>query len=172
MIVTPEYLRARLNYCPDTGQLTWKAHESMPKRWNTRWSGKVAGKLTSRGYLQVRVLGRLYLGHRVAWAIATGGWPTGVIDHIDGDCLNNALENLRSVTQGINSKNRLRNANNTSGVTGVKWNKSRKKWMAALASRHLGYFTSLEAASAARLAAEAEDGQYTERHGTTGATNA
>lgn len=42
-----------------------------------------------------------------------------VVDHIDGIGLNNTLDNLRLVTQQVNSLNRKKLCNNTTGVTGV-----------------------------------------------------
>ena len=35
-----------------------------------------------------------------------GSWPSGQIDHIDGNKLNNAIHNLRDVPQSINMQNR------------------------------------------------------------------
>ena len=46
-----------------------------------------------------------------------------VIDHIDGDFTNNTRSNIRVVSQKINSKNRKKHSNNTSGYTGITWNK-------------------------------------------------
>lgn len=48
--------------------------------------------------------------------------------------------------------------NNTSGVTGIHWNKSRKKWQSRIKingkTTHLGYFNCFIEAVAYRLAAE------------------
>lgn len=56
------------------------------------------------------------------------------IDHIDGNKLNNKIENLRAVTRSQNNQNRrAAQANNeTSGVMGVHYDKSRNKWAASL----------------------------------------
>lgn len=43
------------------------------------------------------------------------------IDHIDGDKLNNKIDNLRLVDRQINCKNRTKRSDNTSGVTGINW---------------------------------------------------
>ena len=42
-----------------------------------------------------------------------------VIDHIDGDTNNNELSNIRITTQQINSKNRRKRIDNTTGITGI-----------------------------------------------------
>lgn len=69
---------------------------------------------------------------------------TVVVDHIDGDGLNNQRVNLRNCTDGENKRNRGMQRNNTSGVKGVSWSRQAKKWHARISvdkkSLHLGYF--------------------------------
>ena len=52
-----------------------------------------------------------------------------VIDHVDGDISNNKRDNLRLVSQRINSHNRKKNKNNTSGYTGIHYNKKARLYM-------------------------------------------
>ncbi len=54
------------------------------------------------------------------------------IDHIDGNPSNNRKYNLRICTIQKNSCNQKLHTNNTSGVTGVWWNKKTNKWVAEL----------------------------------------
>jgi hypothetical protein len=68
------------------------------------------------------------------------------------------------VAQSTNLKNQFMRDANTSGVTGVTWDKWGNAWKAQIGGRHLGRFDTLEAAAAARKAAESQLG-YTERHG-------
>lgn len=79
------------------------------------------------------------------------------VDHIDGDGLNNCRSNLRPVTHKQNLENRRLNKNNKSGVRGVSWNKRARKWRAYVMSngieKHLGFFTRLEEAEKAVIAA-------------------
>lgn len=60
--------------------------------------------------------------------------PVGyVIDHIDGNGLNNQKSNLRICTHAENTRNRTKvNKNNTSGYNGVSWYKRDKKWAARI----------------------------------------
>ena len=77
------------------------------------------------------------------------------VDHIDGDPLNNRRANLRVCTNAENSRNRTRlRRDNTSGVCGVTWYSKKRKWGAGIRlngrRKHLGLYTTLEAASRAR----------------------
>ena len=75
------------------------------------------------------------------------------IDHMDGDGLNNIRSNLRSATKAQNSRNRGKPKTNTSGVKGIRWNKSCSKWEARIwcdgTYHHLGLFTTKELAAEA-----------------------
>lgn len=79
-------------------------------------------------------------------------------DHIDRDTLNNRRYNLRPATHAENSRNQSLHKNNTSGVTGVSWNKRDSKWSAEIRINgehlYLGYFINKEDAIRARLYAE------------------
>lgn len=74
-----------------------------------------------------------------------------IVDHIDGDRLNNTRVNLRICTQSENSKNRCVPKNNKSGFKGVCWSKRSGKWVAQLTANgrvmHLGLFTCPTAAA-------------------------
>jgi hypothetical protein len=87
-IHTPQELAEKLDYNPDTGELTWKR-----LRDSTR-IGQKAKALDVAGYIQVNISGNVYKGHRVAWAIHYGRWPVGMIDHINGQRSDNRIENL------------------------------------------------------------------------------
>ncbi len=84
-----------------------------------------------------------------------------VVDHVDGDGLNNCRKNLRVVTGGINNINSkvLRN-DNLSGKRGVSWDDRTGKWRATITlrgkQRNLGRFSSREDAIKARINAENE----------------
>lgn len=59
--------------------------------------------------------------HRIIWELLNGtAPPNSLIDHIDGNVLNNSPENLRLVFPDLNSKNKAIYKNNTTGVAGVK----------------------------------------------------
>jgi hypothetical protein len=160
-------VRERLDYDPETGIFLWKWRDDVPIYVNSRRAGKVAGA-DSKGYRQIKIGGSLHRAHRLAWLIVTGEWPTADIDHINGDPSDNRISNLRVVTHAENQRNKAIGLNNTSGVMGVDWIKARGKWRARVkvAGRniHIGYFSDIADAIAARLAAEITYG-YHENHG-------
>eukprot|EP01038_Epipyxis_sp_PR26KG_P011103 gene11103-14901_t len=79
------------------------------------------------------------------------------VDHVDNNKLNNNISNLRWVSHSQNNMNKTKLCNNTSGVTGVSWNKRANKWTAKInidgIKKHLGYFKSIEAAKQVRIRA-------------------
>lgn len=80
------------------------------------------------------------------------------VDHIDGNPLNNKKSNLRLCTHDKNMLNHKVCSNNTSGVTGVTFDKQRNKWCAQIVyknkNHHLGRFDLFEDAVLARRNAE------------------
>lgn len=78
---------------------------------------------------------------------------TEMVDHINGNGLDNRRENLRLATASQNQQNRGKQQNNTCGVKGVYWDKQHKRWRARIwcngQSIHIGFFTTLEEAAAA-----------------------
>lgn len=72
-----------------------------------------------------------YYGHRIIWLMKHGNLAKNmVIDHIDGNPLNNNISNLRLVTQGTNCKNKSKKTTNTSGITGISMVENQKYWRA------------------------------------------
>ena len=84
--------------------------------------------------------------------------PSVVVDHIDGNPLNNKLDNLRPCTQRENVKNKSFMSRNTSGAIGVYFDKARNKWAAEIRSDGLSVklkrWDTLEEAAFARHTAE------------------
>jgi hypothetical protein len=70
--------------------------------------------------------------HKVVM-ILTGKYIVGkVIDHLDGNGLNNLIDNLKMKTQSQNCQNRKDHSNNTSGVKGVSFHKKYERWQASI----------------------------------------
>ena len=109
--------------------------------------GDLAGSKGSNGYLQVKVSRKSYLAHRVIFLMVKGFLP-GYVDHIDGNKLNNKIENLRECTFSQNRCNTTRYKNNKSGVKGVFWDKEHRKWNARIQFNNkrtlVGRYSSIE----------------------------
>jgi hypothetical protein len=165
-----EYLRKRLRYEPETGKLFWLDCEDMPQKWLARWADKEAFTAISVwGYRVGRINSLSFRAHRVAYAIYYGSWPRDQIDHINGVRSDNRISNLRGVTHQENMRNQSMHVNNTSGVCGVNWCRNTLKWRAQIningRNKSLGYYTTLEGATEARVKASRQHG-YMDRHGT------
>lgn len=83
-----------------------------------------------------------------------------IVDHINMNRLDNRKSNLRICTKSQNNMNKRKQSNNTSGITGVVWDKQNNKWIAQINinSRNikLGRFSTIEEAIEARKQAELE----------------
>lgn len=111
------------------------------------------------GYYYSYVGERLVTTHRVVWALHNGDPGNFDIDHIDRDKKNNKIGNLRLATRSQNNENMVAQANNnSSGMRGITFDKSRGKWAASLKwnGRYVlsGRYDTLEEAIAARKRAE------------------
>jgi hypothetical protein len=160
--LTVDLLNHLFEYDKETGNLIWKIKPS--SRGHHVKAGDIAGTLKSHGYLCVGINYNSYRAHRLIFLMHKGYLPK-TIDHINGDKLDNRIENLRAATVGQNQHNRKTNANNTSGYKGVSWNKALKKWTARITLErkiiHLGYFANVEeAAEVVRKAREELHGSF------------
>lgn len=169
-----------LKYEPETGKFFWKErgpehyqHTTKPaalaKTFNATFSGKEAFTTAGEnGYKCGSIYNYPYRAHRVAWLLTYGEWPKAGIDHINGNPSDNRISNLRAADQALNCRNQAMNRRNTSGVTGVSFDRKMKKWIAQITVNmktiHLGCFDDFALASAARLAAQREHG-FSDRHG-------
>ena len=162
MLIQSE-LKRLLHYDPNTGIFT-----RLVEVGNSINIGDIAGTILGSGYEGIRVLGKSYLAHRLAWLYTHGEWPKNQIDHVNHNKLDNRIINLREVTQQENTKNQALYKNNKSGVAGVHWCKISKKWVVQVGIRKkrikLGYFLDKFEAICARKSAEKKYG-YHENHG-------
>ena len=99
--LTLAQLKSLLFYDPITGFFGWVARNS--KFASRRKPGQKAGFINSSGYVEIEVLGKRYLAHRLAWFYVTGTWPENTIDHINFVRCDNRWENLQDIAQSENS---------------------------------------------------------------------
>lgn len=145
--ITQAELKELLTYNRDTGIFTWNALTNPRMR-----SNGVAGYTKANGYVLIKLRGKQYLAHRLAWLCVHGAFPSGLLDHIDRDPSNNRIENLRAATPVQNGGNRTINRTNISGYRGVSYNKAARKYYGFMnidnRNAYLGSFETPEAASA------------------------
>lgn len=160
-----EYLAECFDYNPATGAIIWRprpaAHfrrKSGASNFNSQFAGRAAGVICPNGYVRIKIDGRIYAGHRIAWFMATGEEP-GEIDHRDRCGSNNSLANLRPATRQENCLNRGARSDNATGLKGVS-PYGRGRWRARIflngKSVLLGLFDTPEAAAVAYMVAHAD----------------
>lgn len=109
-----EEVAALLAYDPQTGLFTHKVNG------HKRKTGEVTGRLDTKGYVRIRLLGYEFKAHRLAWLLTYGTWPIAEIDHINGCPSDNRIINIRDVSvaeNGWNRKGAMKNSG--TGVLGV-----------------------------------------------------
>lgn len=75
---------------------------------------------SSSGYLRYRYKSKRYLVHRIVFLLKNGRLSSdSIIDHIDGNSLNNDPENLREVDNILNMRNSKLSSKNKTGKCGV-----------------------------------------------------
>jgi len=123
------------------------------------------------GYQFVDIKRQKYAVHRIAFYMHHG-WVPDQIDHINGNGLDNRIDNLRPATDAQNAYNRATSKTNTSGHKGIVEYKGKKasSWIAQIwyggKYKHLGSFSSKElAVDFLELARDLTHGEYA-NHGT------
>lgn len=149
--LTVERVRQLLDYDPKTGRLVNRVSRGAAK------AGKPAGGYALNGYRAVAVDGKRYFEHRLAWLYVHGVWPTGDIDHINGDRSDNRLSNIRDVPKKVNCQNLGGpKSHNQIGFLGVR--RMRNKFQARIVldgkTSYLGTFATPEQAANAYVAAK------------------
>jgi HNH endonuclease/AP2 domain len=133
--LTQERVRELLHYDEDSGQFHWR----VTKRPNIR-AGDVAGCQVRSEYWTIHIDGHSYSAHQLAWLYMKGIWGRPLIDHRDGNRLNNRWSNLRRASYADNAANRRRLPKNTSGFKGVSFDRPKGKWKAQIRKDGKNYF--------------------------------
>jgi len=130
---------------------------------NGIYAGRPVGNLNAKAlgsrntrYVTTKIQGQHWCVHKLIYLYHHGHVPEQ-LDHINGNSLDNRIENLRPATSAQNMSNRKIFSNNTSGCKGVNWNKRNKKWQVSVGvnkkQKHIGYFDDFELAELVALEA-------------------
>lgn len=123
---TQEEIKYYFSYNPDSGVLYWKNKPSPKARVKI---GNKAGTQHPDGYIRVTLKNVTYPAHHLVW-IYMKGYKPDIIDHKNHIRNDNTWDNLQESSHLNNNKSALQRSDNTSGVTGVSWNKRDKVWVA------------------------------------------
>lgn len=133
-MITHKELKEYLHYDPNTGVMF-----SYKNRKRTNYLFPL-GSVATNKYLLINISDFRYRAHRLAWLYVYGEFPKGQIDHINGNRIDNRICNLRDVSRNENAKNKSMYKNNTSGVSGISWDKINSKWSVYIKDLHIGSY--------------------------------
>lgn len=149
-------LKQLLEYRPQEGAFYWRINHRHPKAR----AGMRAGRINALGRAQIGIDRKQLFVHRLVWLFETGEWPTEMLDHINGNPLDNRFDNLRLTNHKKNGQNQKthRPKNKSSHLLGVSWHKHKHKYIASIKvdgrKKHLGYFEAPSEAHAAYVTAK------------------
>ena len=151
--ITKELLHKYFSYDEKTGNLIRKI-----KVASNADIGMVAGTITKSGYISIIIHGHKLRAHRCVWLYHYGKFPCLWLDHINGNGLDNRIENLREVDNRQNQQNRKRHRQGK--LVGASYKKNDKLWTSEIKVNkkrfHLGYFKTELAAHEAYMKAVGE----------------
>lgn len=78
------------------------------------------GSYDKDGYLILKIKGKQFKAHRIAWLLNYGEFPKGEIDHINRCRADNRIENLRLADRKTQVHNATIKPNKITGVVGIR----------------------------------------------------
>ena len=145
-MLTQIEVRELINYDPTTGNIT-VLKKSGPR---SKTVGSFAGCKTKRGtstYLQITLKKQKFYVHRLVWLYMTGEYPN-IVDHLDGNGLNNSWKNLKNGNYHDNNRNVQHIQHDKKGMLPIGVYTHRNKYIAAIKVNYkkinLGVFDRIE----------------------------
>ncbi len=132
---------------------TGRAYWNCPPGNHMRLKGSEAGSNrpnhSNKQYCRIKFDRLPYLRSHIVFAVAHGRWPTGQVDHINGNSLDDRIANLREATPTQNAWNHHKRAKKSDLPMGVR--ASGNRFVARIAVNKkmlsLGGYASIEAAA-------------------------
>lgn len=136
------------------GDLYWTKSPSRSIKAGMKAGSIYFDKVAMKKSIVIRFKKERYKAHRIVWVWHGNSLESKQdVDHIDGNALNNNINNLRACTSKQNQENRKgANKNSTTGIRGVflSKNKKIKRWRAEVRHNgktlHLGTYDTIEEA--------------------------
>ena len=152
-MITQDEVKAVFIYNPETGDFHWRIKPS------PRFPAGMKAGANVKGYIRIKYKDRLYGAHRLAWLYMTGEHPKHLIDHINGNGLDNSIANLREATSYENAQNIFKpQKNNSHGNLGISYMSKKKLWRARISVNgkriYIGSYKSQKDAAQAYLDAK------------------
>jgi HNH endonuclease len=134
----PELTQARLqellHYDPGSGEFRWRVQTKSNHR-----AGDIAGCRMRSDYWTIHIDGRSYRAHQLAWLYMKGEWGRPLIDHRDGDPLNNRWRNLRRSNLSNNACRSRHERSNRQVFAGITLDRRSGQWTARISKGGRGY---------------------------------
>jgi hypothetical protein len=160
MTPSKEHLCSIFEYA--NGELFYK------KSCGAKKAGSKAGAIKPSGRVHIQIDNKMYLLHRIVFAMHNGYMPEQ-IDHIDGDCTNNVIENLRPATHTQNTWNAKVRNDNVCGSKNVSYYPANNSWIVRVQAnkkrQYIGSYKSKEEAERIAMKYRTEAHQEFARNG-------
>lgn len=133
--------------CPNTGKFFWKNVSKHHKSLNGKEAGCIQKTVSGKKYHVIKINGKKYKRGRLMFFYVFKNFPKPCVDHINGNSLDDRIENLREASileNAWNHKNRKKTSKLPMGIRLTKNNKyqARISFMGKLL--HLGIFENVE----------------------------
>lgn len=157
--LTAAAITARLDVNLLTGKCVWLDATKHHRPLVGQEAGSARKNRNGKYYWVIKIDGVAYKRSQLVLTLSSGEWPVEMVDHIDGNSLNDVASNLRHATgtqNAWNHKTRKKAADTPMGVRKL----PNGKFQARIACQNkqiaLGVFDSVELASAAYQAGRKE----------------
>lgn len=106
------------------------------------------GSIDKDGYLIIKVKGKQFKAHRIAWLLYYGYFPKSELDHINRNKLDNRIENLRESNRSEQNRNKDKKSNKQTGQIGIYIDKTKglkKNYATKINNKTYRFYTLQEA---------------------------